>query len=193
MAIWLDRVETKTVRDYSFHVLASQSLINICIYVSVFVSILVTIHTMSLFGLGSRYFFPFPLVGHLILNPLVFISHSHFQSLLLLRLSLNVLMLCVMASDELMINEMNGSFLSPLLKLDTLGIANHLFVFIYVLLLNLGFDLSFFSFCWNWLALTEETRRHSGPRRMLLQEVRLVASLVLSSCYYASSQRNGWM
>ncbi|KAJ6913881.1 MOB kinase activator-like 1A isoform X1 [Populus alba x Populus x berolinensis] len=106
---------------------SSQSLINIRIYVSVFVSILVTIHTMSLFGLGS--------------------------------------------SDELMINEMNGSFLSPLLKLDTLGIANHLFVFIYVLLLNLGFDLSFFSFCWNWLALTEETRRHSGPRRMLLQEV----------------------
>ncbi|KAJ6913882.1 MOB kinase activator-like 1A isoform X1 [Populus alba x Populus x berolinensis] len=48
------RVETKTVRDYSFHVLASQSLINIRIYVSVFVSILVTIHTMSLFGLGSR-------------------------------------------------------------------------------------------------------------------------------------------
>ncbi|KAJ6923148.1 MOB kinase activator-like 1A isoform X1 [Populus alba x Populus x berolinensis] len=48
------RVETKTVRDYSFHVLASQSLINVCIHVSVFVSILVTIHTMSLFGLGSR-------------------------------------------------------------------------------------------------------------------------------------------
>lgn len=145
------------------------------------------IHTMSLFGLGSRYFFPFPLVGHLILNPLVFISHSHFQSLLLLRLTLNVLMFCVMASDELMINEMNGSFLSPLLKLDILGIANHLFVFIYVLLLNLGFDLSLFSFCWNRLTLTEETRRHFGPRRMLLQEVRLVASLILSSCYYAYS------
>ena len=95
----------------------------------------------------------------------------------------------VTASDELMINEMNDSFMSPTLKLDILGTANHVFVFIYVLLLmialsllNLGFDLSLFSFYWNWLVFIEETRRLFGPRRMLLQEVRLVASLIPSFC-----------
>ena len=57
----------------------------------------------------------------------------------------------VTASDELMINEMNDSLMSPTLKLDILGFANHVFVFLYVLLLmialallNLGFDLSLF-------------------------------------------------
>ena len=48
-------------------------------------------------------------------------------------------MFCEIVNYELIMNKMDDSFMSPLLKLDIFVIAHHRFIFIYVLLLIISY------------------------------------------------------